>query len=179
MRRAFASLINVYSRPVVKIVIPDESDTSMFNPDETRNEELLLHMGRRGHFPPSESIDLGTHYDVIDYLWSELNRQLDGDCRWIVAFRPALVRPDTGVAFAVGGGTNYWLRLSGSVRQAYISDLQAKALSDAEEIGVKETGRARYLAARSGESVIGPSWVDGWWLSNDHRFIVDAFEQAG
>ncbi len=52
--------------PVISSVIRLKFDGQMFQPDETRNNELLVDIGRRGHFPPSERIDLGTHYDLID-----------------------------------------------------------------------------------------------------------------
>lgn len=151
----------------------------MFDPDEPRNNELLTHVGRRGHIPPSEGIDLGTHYDLIDHLWQDCNSKLVHDCRWVVAFRPALVNPKTGVAFAIAMGTSYFIRIPEPFRTAYVTDLRAKALRDGERRGLESDDLDRYLGHRTGVSRIGPSWASGWFLPNEGVYIHQAYEACG
>jgi len=64
--------------------------------------------------PPPHDVDrlhLGTHPDVVDWLWETLNTALPSDCRWLVFDGPALVQPGSGVILAAGIGTQYALRL--------------------------------------------------------------------
>ena len=64
--------------------------------------------------PPPDDVDrfhLGTHPDVVDWLWDTLNAVLPADCRWLVFDGPALVHPSTGLILAAGIGTQYALRL--------------------------------------------------------------------
>lgn len=150
----------------------------MFQPDDPRNHELLVEVGNRGHFAASEPIDLGTHYDLIDHLWQNSNSRLPSDCCWIVAFRPALVHPRSGVAFAIARGTRYDLRVTGSGRQRYVEDLRTKAISDAERVGVAKENLERYLAMRDGSSDIGPSWVSGHFLPNEAEYLRYAYEEC-
>ncbi|MEM1070928.1 MAG: hypothetical protein AAGI63_18625 [Planctomycetota bacterium] len=151
----------------------------MFDPSESRNNELLVDVGRRGHFPPSERMDLGTHYDLIDHLWQHCNARLEQDCRWIVAFLPALVQPTTGVAFAIAIGTNYFIRILEPYRKQYAADLRQKAFADAQRLGVEQDNLDSYLERRSGNSGIGPSWATGWFLPNEADYILHACEQCG
>ena len=150
----------------------------MFDPVEIQNSELLAEVGPHGHFPPSEQTDLGTHSDLIDRLWKNLNSHLESDCRWIVGFRPALTHPKTGVAFAFARGTNYYLRITGEMRTRYNADLRVKALTDAEHTGVEPENLDQYLAARSGNSQIGPSWATGWFLTNEVDYVRWAYENC-
>jgi hypothetical protein len=58
---------------------------------------------------------LGTHPDLVDYLW-KLGASLPGPCACVVDGRsfPLLSHPESGVVFAVAGGTNtLGLRLPG------------------------------------------------------------------
>ena len=165
--------------PVTAVVTRPDWFSRVFDANEPRNNELIVEFGMRGQFPPSEQIDLGTHCDLIDHLWHTCNSQLECDCRWIVAFRPALVHPKTGVAFAIARGTNYFIRVVNPVRSQYAADLRSKALSDADKVGVEPDGLDHYLEMRSGDSDIGPSWACGWFLSNEADYIRNAYQDCG
>ncbi|HXV00398.1 MAG TPA: hypothetical protein VG166_07860 [Caulobacteraceae bacterium] len=47
---------------------------------------------------------LSTHPDLVEQLW-RLDRSLPRSCRWLLWGYPALVRPETGVVFALAFGT--------------------------------------------------------------------------
>jgi hypothetical protein len=47
---------------------------------------------------------LGTHYDLIDYLWEQLPAKLPKPYRWVIYNRPALVHPN-GIVFGFAVGT--------------------------------------------------------------------------
>lgn len=51
-------------------------------------------------------LKLGTHPDLIDRLWVELQATLPADCRRIFYGTPVLMHPTTGIVFAFAGGTN-------------------------------------------------------------------------
>ncbi|MEX0710186.1 MAG: hypothetical protein WD116_03170 [Chloroflexota bacterium] len=64
--------------------------------------------------PPPPDVDrrhLGTHPDVVDWLWDTLNGELPKNARWLIFDGPALVQPASGVILAAGIGTQYALRL--------------------------------------------------------------------
>lgn len=87
------------------------------NPENAGPLAYLAH-GRpaadAGFGPPPADVDrlhLGTHPDVVDWLWDRLSAALPTDCRWLVFDGPALVRPGSGVILAAAIGTQYALRL--------------------------------------------------------------------
>ncbi len=54
---------------------------------------------------------LGSHPDVVEYVWNELGGKLPEDCRCIVYGSPGLVAPRSGVLLAQSFGTQYILRV--------------------------------------------------------------------
>jgi hypothetical protein len=75
--------------------------------------------------PPPSDVDrlhLGTHPDVVDWLWDRLDAALSTSARWIVYDGPALVHPVSGVLLAAGIGTQYALRLQPDDRAAAEAD---------------------------------------------------------
>jgi hypothetical protein len=87
------------------------------NPENAGALAYLAH-GRpaadAGFGPPPADVDrlhLGTHPDVVDWLWDTLNAALPTDCRWLIFDGPALVHSGSGLILAAGIGTQYALRL--------------------------------------------------------------------
>jgi hypothetical protein len=102
--------------------------------------------------PPPGDVDrlhLGTHPDVVDWLWDRLNAALPADCRWLVFDGPALVHP-AGVILAAGIGTQYALRL--------LAEEVATAVAGGSELvhRFRTVGTTLDLPA-----AFGPEWVFG------------------
>lgn len=103
--------------------------------------------------PPPADVDrlhLGTHPDVVDWLWDTLNGALPADCRWLIFDGPALVHPSTGLVLATGIGTQYALRL--------LPDDVATVIASGGELvhHFRTVGTTLDLAA-----AFGPNWVFG------------------
>lgn len=73
-----------------------------------------------------ESVDdpycnLGTHPELVSWLWDELTAKLPEVCKWVVYGSPVLVNPKSGIIFGFAGGTHtYALRLPPAERGAAI-----------------------------------------------------------
>jgi hypothetical protein len=77
------------------------------------NASIIAHL--RARMPRSiasaspTSVDpwqLGTHPDLVEYLWTTLGDSLPRTCDWVVYGSPTLVHPSVGVVFAFAGGTD-------------------------------------------------------------------------
>lgn len=53
----------------------------------------------------------GSHPDVVQRLWDEINPALPNDARCLVKGFPALVHPTKGILLGFTSGTHYYLRL--------------------------------------------------------------------
>jgi hypothetical protein len=91
---------------------PDDQPTIDFA--HAANATVLQFLGiadpQLGRATPIAGVDrlsLGTHPDLVDYLW-RLGADLPGACACVVDGRsfPLLSHPVSGVIFAVAGGTN-------------------------------------------------------------------------
>ncbi|MBS0410893.1 MAG: hypothetical protein JSR86_13335 [Proteobacteria bacterium] len=82
---------------------------------EARVQRFLAEMAAHPPAPPpplSQPLEavadpwmgMGARPDLIEQLW-RLETALPSRCRWVVWGRPALVRPDSGVVFAIAVGT--------------------------------------------------------------------------
>jgi hypothetical protein len=103
--------------------------------------------------PPGEHVDrrhLGTHPDIVDWLWDTLNAALPVNSRWLVFDGPALVHPPSGVILAAGIGTQYAVRLR-------VEDVERAISGGAEVIHAFRTvGATLDLPA-----AFGAEWVFG------------------
>lgn len=121
--------------------------------------------------PPPPDLDrrhLGTHPDLVERLWGDLNSALPVDARWLVFDGPALVHPG-GLILAAAMGTQYALRLLPDDRLAAIA-------AGAEVVHhFKTVGTTLDLSA-----TFGPEWVfgrfddreSGWLLASFHEVTV-------
>jgi hypothetical protein len=120
--------------------------------------------------PPSPDVDrrhLGTHPDVVDRLWEDLNHALPVDARWLVFDGPALVHPG-GAILAAAMGTQYALRLLPGDRDAAI-------VAGAEVVHHFQTvGTTLDLVA-----TFGPDWVFGRFDEREPGWLAASYEAVG
>jgi hypothetical protein len=144
------------------------------HPDNAGPLRYLAH-GRpaadAGFGPPPPDVDrlhLGTHPDVVDWLWDTLNAALPEDCRWLVFDGPALVHPASGVILAAGIGTQYALRL--------LPEDVAAAVADGSELvhAFRTVGTALDLPA-----TFGSDWVLGHYQEREPTWLRARFETIG
>jgi hypothetical protein len=121
-----------------------------------------------GFGPPSSDVDrlhLGTHPDVVDWLWDTLNRALPADGRWLVFDGPALVHPTSSVILAAGIGTQYALRL-------LPEDLAAAVASGSELVHAFRTvGTALDLPG-----TFGAEWAFGRYDEREPAWLRASYE---
>lgn len=119
--------------------------------------------------PPPADVDrlrLGTHPDVVDWLWDGLNAALPIDCRWLVFDGPALVHPGSGVILAAGIGTQYALRL-------LITDLATAVAGGSELVhAFKTVGTTLDLPA-----TFGLEWVFGRFDDREPAWLKARYDE--
>jgi hypothetical protein len=112
---------------------------------------------------PHAYLNLGTHPDIVEYMWTKLCVLLPADCRAIVHRTPALVQPDSGLVFALGYGTQYLLLLIG------------KDFDAARAAGYRNeqtwTGGRKTLS----EETFGPGWLFGAWGKSEPEWMGDTY----
>jgi hypothetical protein len=121
-----------------------------------------------GFGPPPPGVDrlhLGTHPDIVDWLWDTLNAALPVDCRWLVFDGPALVDPASGLILGAGIGTQYALRL--------LPEDVAAAVAGGSELvhAFRTVGTALDLPA-----TFGSDWVFGHYLQREPEWVSARYE---
>jgi hypothetical protein len=146
--------------------------------DETHPANLLLirHLSSRNPnaallaSPVSEPyayLTLGSHPDIVEYVWTALCASLQADCRAIVHGTPALAHPDAGIMFAFAYGTQYLLRLFGT-------DLDA-----ARAAGYRNEQTWAGGNKTNSEEVFGPGWLFGAWGRNESEWMLNTYAALG
>jgi hypothetical protein len=146
-------------------------DSLLDHPENARALSYLAH-GRpaadAGFGPPPAGVDrlhLGTHPDIVDWLWDTLNAALPVDCRCLVFDGPALVDPVSGLILAAGIGTQYALRL-------LPEDVAAAVAHGSELVHRFHTvGTALDLPAN-----FGSDWVFGRYHEQEPAWLRARFE---
>jgi hypothetical protein len=75
------------------------------------NQSILDYLKADRGGVPSEAPDmvdtwsLGTHPDLVEYLWQTLTAKLPRACAWVAHRAPVLVHPDSGIIFGYAQGT--------------------------------------------------------------------------
>jgi hypothetical protein len=121
------------------------------------------------HRPPPD-VDtwrLGTHPDVVDRLWDDLNGALPEDSRFLITGGPALVEPMSGIVLAVGLGTAYGLRLTAQDYDA----------ARADGFAVVNTYRTVNVTLDLA-ATFGPRWVFGRVDARELEWIAKSFTDA-
>jgi hypothetical protein len=146
--------------------------------DETypANLALIRHLSDRNPnaaplaSPESEPyayLNLGSHPDIVEYLWTTLCTSLPADCRAIVHGTPALVHPDAGIVFALAYGTQYLLRLTGA-------DLDAARAAGYRNEQIWAGGNKT-----NSEEVFGPGWLFGAWGKSESEWMLNTCAALG
>ena len=136
------------------------------------NAGALAYLARRhpGAVPlaPPESVadpyyQLGSHPDIVERLWVNLNQALPHDCRQIVYGTPALVQPETGSLLALALGTQYNLQLP--------KGLAERAVRAGAQILTRWAGAATLDVRQE----FGESWVFGRFLAGEPDWLNQAY----
>lgn len=116
---------------------------------------------------------LGTHPELVSWLWDELTTKLPEVCKWVVYGSPVLVNPKSGIIFGFAGGTHaYALRLPPIERDAAI------------KAGCKRTWNyPAYPELHIKASVLrlddfGEEWVFGQFQACEKDWCLAAYEFA-
>lgn len=120
--------------------------------------------------PPPSDVDrrhLGTHPDIVDRLWDELNAALPADCRWLVFDSPALVHPESGVVLAAAVGTQYALRLL------------PRDAATAVEAGAEQVHHFRTVDTTLDlPTTFGPGWVFGRRDDREQGWLLESYREV-
>lgn len=155
------------NRPLLDVVIAHPANAGLRGYLEPRHQRPSLPALA---FPddlerPYES--LGTHPDLVARLWDELGATLPQDCRAVFYGTPALVHPQSGVAFGFAGGTHTY----------------ALRLPEAERLEALRAGASRLMRYPGERSLdldaIGTDWLFGNWHRAEPGWCRAAYERAG
>jgi len=115
-----------------------------------------------------DRLHLGTHPDVVDWLWDTLNAALPANASWLVYDGPALVHPGSGVILAAGIGTQYAIRLL------------PPDVSVAEADGFERTHAFRTVGTELDlAAAFGPDWVFGRFDEREPGWLRASYEAIG
>jgi hypothetical protein len=115
--------------------------------------------------PRGWHLNLGTHPDLVEHLWTKLGADLPEDCRYVYRAGPVLLRPDSGLVFAIAGGTSTLaLRLPSAERIAALADGGKRLL--------------KYPSTTLDLEKVGPEWVFTLWLKREVEWTRAAYEFA-
>jgi hypothetical protein len=116
---------------------------------------------------------LGTHPDLVEWLWDKVTVKLPIKCRWIVYGTPVLVNPRSGIIFGFAGGTHtYAFRLPTPERQTAL------------EAGAKQVWyypaypELKIEASILDLNTIGKEWLFGGWFKGEEEWCLAAFNFA-
>ena len=106
---------------------------------------------------------LGSHPDIVERLWEQLQAALPVDCRWIVYRTPVLLHP-RGIVLAAALGTTYAIRLTEEHLKVGIAR-GAKTLN-------------RYAGGREldVQREFGDDWIFGGWFSEEAAWCRAAYD---
>ena len=129
-------------------------------------------IGRQENIPPAFVLwkDVsnwnycGSHPDIIQRLWSQIGAELPMECRGLVFGTPALVHPISGVIFALTMGTEYCLRLPGSLGHEAIN-------AGAGTIHNWSNSKTTDI-----QKLLGEDWVFGHFLKDELIWCKKAYE---
>jgi hypothetical protein len=113
---------------------------------------------------PQPYLTLGTHPDVVEHLWDQINAVYPLDARAIIYRYPGLIHPVSGIILALGWGTAYALRLP--------TDLYPLALQRGGKTVIK------WSASHSTDiqATLGEDWLFGSWPKEERDWCQKAYD---
>jgi hypothetical protein len=108
-------------------------------------------------------MELGSHPDVVSYVWDTLGVSLPVDCRAIIYGNPGLVQPTAGLILALSYGTSYVIKIP----KEYLDD----ALHDGCTIVRKWTGGE----ITDLNKLFGVGWVFGAYGKEESKWLLRNF----
>jgi hypothetical protein len=137
------------------------------------NAQVLNSLSKKGKEPVITAHDsvedpyysCGSHPDVVERVWDELNKALPADCRCILYGTPALVHPVTGVVLVLCYGTQYCLRLPEGV------------LEEALRAGCKTSTRWTTGGETNIQEELGPDWIFGAWAKQEPDWCRTVYDR--
>ena len=155
----------------------------MFDPSHPSNAQAVACLKSADHCSPEQAddpyLELGTHPDLVGWLWSNWSGHLPVDCRWVVGRQPALARPDTGVAFGFAMGTHdISMRLDEADWNALRTIQWEVVERRAQESLLVGKEKADYVDGQLRDSHVGLDWIIGIFLNEEEAFCLKAYEWA-
>jgi hypothetical protein len=119
-------------------------------------------------FEPGEKPYLrhGSHPDVVQRLWDEINPTLPEDSRCLVNGYPALVHPTKGILLGFTSGTHYYLRLP------------LQIVKEAENNGAKKILKFSSEKPMDVHKELGDDWVAGSYWGGEISGCEAMFNQV-
>lgn len=140
------------------------------------NAGLLAYLAARKAYAPAFApadaaedpyMGCGCHPDIVERLWDRIGAGLPTDCRGLVHGTPALVHAASGVALGICIGTQYALRLPGSLGEDAVT-------AGANTITTWSTGGTLDIRREFGDD-----WVFGAWLKEEPAWCAEAYRLLG
>src|SRR5687768_2651937 len=113
---------------LIKSLFPKKEIASKSNVDlkldasHPMNKQVLTYLGHSVeknkplNADPEEVKDpyyeQGSHPEIVERVWDEINSKLPKDCRCLIYGTPVLVHPEAGIILAICCGTAYCIRLA-------------------------------------------------------------------
>ena len=144
--------------------------------DRAENHGLLAYLRQRQGVdaialrrppPGTDRFALGTHPEVVEHLWQQLNAALPEHAAFLVGDGPALVEPHSAIVLALALGTQYALRLTDADRRAAVA-------AGAEVVHTFATSGGTLDLDAS----FGSGWVFGSWDEREGAWLAESAAAA-
>lgn len=108
---------------------------------------------------PDPYREAGSHPDIVEWLWDQLDAALPNDCRALFYGAPALIHPETGVVMALAYGTQYIIRVPDD------------AIPEALEAGCRIENVWSNGEKTDLEQELSAGWLFGCWSAREKRWL--------
>lgn len=116
--------------------------------------------------PRDPYLHLGSHPDIVDFLWNKLAAVLPVDCRCIVFGTPGLVSQRSGLLLAQAYGTRYIMRIPDS------------KISQAATLGMETCMKWSGGMTTDLKDEYGVDWIFGRGWPQEPQWLLEVFEST-